>query len=110
LLAAICGFTPVARGRDERGRRDLCLSARWRRARRLAAVERYRGVEQAALVDLGVLAGFVTVALTSQRFWPLWVAGCQLTTARPWPQGDRQQSARPARPMARRSSSGAIRS
>jgi hypothetical protein len=43
---------------------------------------RYQGVERGlALVDLGVLAGFVTVALTSQRFWPLWVAGFQLTTA-----------------------------
>ena len=43
---------------------------------------RYTGVEQGlALVDLGVLAGFITVALTSHRFWPLWAAGFQLTTA-----------------------------
>ena len=33
------------------------------------------------LVDLGVLAGFVVVALRSERFWPLWVAGLQLTTS-----------------------------
>nr|WP_294170969.1 hypothetical protein [uncultured Sphingomonas sp.] len=33
-----------------------------------------------ALVDLGVLAAFVYVALRSCRFWPLWVAGLQLTT------------------------------
>jgi len=33
------------------------------------------------IVDLGVLAGFVTVALRSKRFWPLWVAGLQLTTS-----------------------------
>lgn len=33
-----------------------------------------------ALVDLAVLASFVTIALRSARFWPLWVAGLQLTT------------------------------
>ena len=33
------------------------------------------------LVDFAVLAGFVTVALRSNRFWPLWVAGLQLTTS-----------------------------
>jgi len=32
------------------------------------------------LVDFGALAGFVTVALMSSRFWPLWVAGFQLTS------------------------------
>ena len=33
------------------------------------------------LVDLGVLAGFIVVALRSERFWPLWIAGLQLTTS-----------------------------
>ena len=33
------------------------------------------------LVDLAVLAGFTAVALRSRRFWPLWVAGLQLTTS-----------------------------
>jgi hypothetical protein len=32
------------------------------------------------VVDLAVFAGFLTVALRSSRFWPLWVAGLQLTT------------------------------
>jgi hypothetical protein len=31
-------------------------------------------------VDLAVLAAFVAIALRSTRFWPLWVAGLQLTT------------------------------
>lgn len=44
--------------------------------------QRYSGVEEGLmLVDLAVLAGFVTVALRSKRFWPLWVAGLQLTTS-----------------------------
>ena len=33
------------------------------------------------LVDLGALAAFVTLALFSQRFWPLWVAGLQMTAS-----------------------------
>jgi len=33
------------------------------------------------LVDMAVLAGFITVALRSKRFWPLWIAGLQLTTS-----------------------------
>jgi hypothetical protein len=44
--------------------------------------QRYSGVEEGLLlVDLAVLAGFVAVALRSNRFWPLWVAGLQLTTS-----------------------------
>ena len=43
---------------------------------------RYAGVEEGLLfVDLAVLVGFVMVALRSKRFWPLWVAGLQLTTS-----------------------------
>lgn len=34
----------------------------------------------AFLVDLAVLAAFLTIALRSSRFWPMWVAGLQLTT------------------------------
>lgn len=44
--------------------------------------ERYANVEAGALlVDCAVLAAFVAVALVSDRFWPLWVAGLQLTTS-----------------------------
>lgn len=34
----------------------------------------------AFLVDLAVFAGFLLIALRSSRFWPMWVAGLQLTT------------------------------
>ena len=41
----------------------------------------YVGVELGVLlVDLGTLAAFTFLALRSDRFWPLWVAGLQLTT------------------------------
>ena len=34
----------------------------------------------AFLVDAAILLAFVTIALRSSRFWPMWVAGLQLTT------------------------------
>lgn len=43
--------------------------------------ERFASIEaELLLVDLAVLGGFVWLALRSDRFWPLWVAGLQLTT------------------------------
>lgn len=42
---------------------------------------RYSNVEMGLLiVDLLALAGFTFIALRSDRYWPLWVAGLQLTT------------------------------
>ena len=42
---------------------------------------RYSGVETPVmLVDVAVFLGFLWVALKSERFWPLWIAGLQLTT------------------------------
>lgn len=41
----------------------------------------YEGVEIGVfVVDVAALAAFVGVALISSRFWPLWVAGFQLTS------------------------------
>ena len=43
--------------------------------------ERFSGVEtNLMIVDMLVFAGFLWVALRSDRFWPLWIAGLQLTT------------------------------
>jgi len=42
--------------------------------------QRYAGLEIGDLViDTAVLLAFVAIALRSDRFWPLWVAGLQLT-------------------------------
>jgi hypothetical protein len=83
LLFPICLYALWRGGRDERLVASLCLAGTLATMLAVSPLAiRYRGVEGGlALVDLGVLAGFVTVALTSQRFWPLWVAGFQLTTA-----------------------------
>jgi len=46
------------------------------------AQQRYMGIEISDLViDLVVLAALVAIALRSDRFWPLWVAGLQLTVS-----------------------------
>jgi hypothetical protein len=83
LLFSICLYALWRGGRDERLVAALCLLGTFATLLAVSPLSmRYEGVENGlALVDLAVLAGFVTVALTSQRFWPLWVAGLQLTTA-----------------------------
>jgi hypothetical protein len=49
-------------------------------AARSALHENYSAVARSDLViDLLVLTALVVVALRSDRFWPLWVAGLQLT-------------------------------
>ena len=83
LLFAVCGYA-LWRGRsDERVVAAVCLLASiatplvvapWR--------TRFSNVEFGILaVDLVALAIFTAVALRSSRFWPLWVAGLQLTTS-----------------------------
>ena len=42
---------------------------------------RFSGLESSVMyVDIAVFLGFLWVALRSERFWPLWIAGLQLTT------------------------------
>ncbi len=74
----------VWRGRtDERVAASVCLLASI--ATRFAIsplTERYTGVEVGLLlIDGAVLAAFVAIALRSKRFWPLWIAGLQLTSS-----------------------------
>jgi hypothetical protein len=83
ILFAVCAYAWWRGGADERIVAITCLAGT---AATLLVISplrhRYAGVEEGlALVDLGVLAGFITVALRSKRFWPLWVAGLQLTTS-----------------------------
>ena len=43
---------------------------------------RYSGIQFSLVaIDIAVLAAFVAIALRSERFWPLWVAGLQLTNS-----------------------------
>jgi hypothetical protein len=82
VLLLICAFA-FWRGRnDERIAAATCLTATLVQLLVITpTLRRYSGVEFGVLfVDLSVLAVFVAIALQSKRFWPLWVAGLQLTT------------------------------
>ena len=82
LLLAACIYAWLRGGWDERIVAVTCLAGTVATMLAVSPLhKRYSGVEEGLLlVDLAVLAGFVTVALRSKRFWPLWVAGLQLTT------------------------------
>jgi hypothetical protein len=83
LLVASCGYALWRGRRDERIVALVCIGAV--AASRLAFTPlsvRYTSVEGGLLfIDLAVLAAFISVAIQSRRFWPLWVAGLQLTTS-----------------------------
>jgi hypothetical protein len=83
LLIGSCGYA-ILRGRhDERFTALVCLAAS------VASIAltgpttlRYSQIELGVLaVDLLTLAAFTHVALRSDRFWPLWISGLQLTTS-----------------------------
>jgi len=83
LLFAVCLYAFWRGGADERIVAGTCVAGTIATLLVISPVTtRYASVEEGmALVDLAVLAGFITVALRSNRFWPLWVAGLQLTTS-----------------------------
>ena len=83
ILLALCSGYAVWRGRgDERIAVAVCLLATALSYLILRSpVGRFQQLEAGILViDVLAFAGFVAVALWSQRFWPLWVAGLQLTS------------------------------
>lgn len=83
LLLAVSVYALWRGGADERFVAAICLGGTVATMLTVSPLgQRYQGIEEGIfLVDLAVLAGFVTVALRSRRFWPLWVAGLQLTTS-----------------------------
>jgi hypothetical protein len=82
LLIAVAAYAFLRGRREERLAAAICVFATI--ATRLVlspTPERYSGVEIGVfLVDLLTLAGFIAIALRTDRFWPLWIAGLQLTT------------------------------
>ena len=83
LLALTCVYAFIRGGRDERVAAIVSLLASVITAFVLSPWgQRYSQIEAGELfVDLSVLAAFILVALRSDRFWPLWVAGLQLTSS-----------------------------
>lgn len=82
LLALVSAYALTRGGREEKFAAAVCILASvGSRAIFRAAGVSYGDLQPAiALIDLAVLAAFVAIALRTSRFWPLWVAGLQLTT------------------------------
>ena len=78
LLFATCDYALLYGRQDARIVGAACIVAS---IASVAVASRYSGVEIGVLlIDLLTLAVFVFVALRSDRFWPLWSSGLQLTT------------------------------
>ena len=82
LLALVVLYAFLRGTRDEQHVGLICIIGTLATQLVLSPLsQRFESVETLALVvDLAVFAGFLVVALRSDRFWPLWVAGLQLTT------------------------------
>lgn len=82
ILTLTCGYA-LLRGRvDERVAAGMCIGASIISVLVLSPMSvRYTSLEEGEMaVDLIVFAVFLMVALRSDRFWPLWITGLQLTT------------------------------
>lgn len=83
LMLSVWVYALCKGRRDERLIATVCVVASLVSLAMAAPAHlRYSTVEIGVLaVDMVVLGIFVHVALRSDRFWPLWIAGLQLTTS-----------------------------
>lgn len=81
LLLFIFGYACWRGRREERIAASACVVATIVTVFVIPPVrERYLAMDASQLaIDIAMLATFVAIALRSDRFWPLWVAGLQLT-------------------------------
>ena len=82
LLILVVLYAFIKGGREERIVGALCLGGAILSKLVVSPLtDRYGEMELGVMaVDVCLFAGFVAIALRSERFWPLWVAGLQLTT------------------------------
>lgn len=82
VLTLTCGYALIRGRADERLTAGVCIAASILSVFVLSPMSvRYTTIEEGEMVvDLLVFAVFLLVALRSERFWPLWIAGLQLTT------------------------------
>lgn len=79
LLFGVCIYAFVRGTNDARIVAVTCVIANFAS---YALVSRYASVERGVMIiDILTLLAFTFVALRSDRFWPLWVSGLQLTTS-----------------------------
>jgi hypothetical protein len=78
LLFGSCGYALLRGSADTRVVAVVCVVATFAS---YGLVSHYKSVEVGVLiVDLVTFLAFTFVAMISDRFWPLWVSGLQLTT------------------------------
>lgn len=81
VLFAVCAYAYLRGRTDERVAATICVVATFATNVVYNPSGSFASVEVGVLiVDTATLAGFTFLALRSDRFWPLWVAGLQLTT------------------------------
>lgn len=82
FLALTCGYALWRGSAEARLTALVCIAASLISTWVLSPLAtRYAGLEgKEMVVDGLVLAAFTMVALRSERFWPLWIAGLQLTS------------------------------
>src|SRR5919112_5784779 len=82
VLLIVCGYAFLRGRRDERAAAATCIVATIAtHIMTSPVVTSFSRVETGVfLVDVLALIAFTAVALRSDRFWPLWLAGFQLTT------------------------------
>jgi hypothetical protein len=82
VLFVVCAYAFVRGRTDERAVAATCLAASIASVLVASAKSSaYSHLELGILlVDVSAFVAFTMVALKSERFWPLWVAGLQLTT------------------------------
>ena len=83
IVILICAYAWLRGRSEERIAATICLLATIATHFLISPLhQRYTGIETGLLViDMAVLATFVAIALVSNRFWPLWAAGLQLTVS-----------------------------
>jgi hypothetical protein len=83
LLFGTCGYALLCGRTDARIVALVCIAANFASAWIKAPVNSsYSSFETGVFaVDILTFLAFTYVALTSDRFWPLWVSGLQLTTS-----------------------------
>ncbi len=82
VLALVATYAFVKGRRDERFAAGVCVAASIASVVVISPLtRRYSQVEFGVFtIDALTLCAFTVLALRSDRFWPLWVAGLQLTT------------------------------
>ena len=81
ILFLVCAFALWCGRTDERAAAAICVLATLASNIVYEPHDAYAGVEIGVfVVDATTFAGFALIALRSERFWPLWLAGFQLTT------------------------------